>query len=465
MQGKTVLEPSAGSGRIVEFCQRLGASVIACEIDTDLREILKAKCLLVGDDFLNLSSENVSHVDFIIMNPPFYKGAEHIIHAYNIAPPGASIVALCNWETINNTRYKDRQELAAIIADYGTAENIGDCFNFSKGGENRQTGVEVGLVKIKKAGQEGGTEYEGFFMDDEPEDSGQYGIMNYNFVRDLVHRYVMACKVFDEQLTAGLKMHSITNGYFTTKVGFHVTEGDRPMTKAEFKKQLQQSAWQYIFNKMNLNKHATTQLKEDINRFIQKQHEVPFTMRNIYRMLEIIIGTTGQRMDKATLEVFEKLTKYHDENRWHVEGWKTNSHYLVNRRFIFPYTCRVNFSGKMESAYHNHFDKIGDLEKVLCYLTGVNYDTIAPLERLCHDLEFGRWYDTHHFFRFRGYKKGTMHFEFKDEQTWALFNQKCAQLLGYPLFEAKGKRKEQQEKPRPQRTEPKKAEIVFEFDI
>lgn len=57
-------------------------------------------------------------------------------------------------------------------------------------------------------------------------------------------------------------------------------------------------------------------------------------MRNIYRMLEIIVGTHAQRMDKALIEVFDKLTMHYHENRYNVEGWKTNSYYLVNKKFI-----------------------------------------------------------------------------------------------------------------------------------
>ena len=55
-------------------------------------------------------------------------------------------------------------------------------------------------------------------------------------------------------------------------------------------------------------------------------------MKNIYRMLEIVIGTQSQRMDKAMIEVFDKVTERYSENRYNLEGWKTNSHYLVNKK-------------------------------------------------------------------------------------------------------------------------------------
>ena len=40
VSGKTVLEPSAGSGNIVRWLQRNGADVIACENDPHLQLLL-----------------------------------------------------------------------------------------------------------------------------------------------------------------------------------------------------------------------------------------------------------------------------------------------------------------------------------------------------------------------------------------------------------------------------------------
>ena len=37
-------------------------------------------------DFLTVKSEQISHIDFIVMNPPFSNADKHILHAYEIAP-------------------------------------------------------------------------------------------------------------------------------------------------------------------------------------------------------------------------------------------------------------------------------------------------------------------------------------------------------------------------------------------
>ncbi|MDO5526761.1 MAG: DNA methyltransferase, partial [Prevotella sp.] len=79
--GKTILEPSAGKGNIVDWLKINGAGeVIACEKDPNIRKLLNYKCEIIADDFLTVTAEQVSHIDYIIMNPPFSVGARHILH-------------------------------------------------------------------------------------------------------------------------------------------------------------------------------------------------------------------------------------------------------------------------------------------------------------------------------------------------------------------------------------------------
>src|SRR5450631_219402 len=206
--GKIILEPSAGKGNIVDYLLNHNAgNVIAAEINEDLRKILATKCQLIGDDFLKVESHQVSHIDLIVMNPPFSADEKHILHAFNIAPPGCKIIALCNMATIENDYSKTRMELNANIENFGTVEDLGQCFADSE----RRTNVHVGLIRLLKPGATYNAEFEGFFMEDEQEDQAN-AIMPYNFIRDLVNRYVGAIKIYDEQLEAAVKMNSLTSG-------------------------------------------------------------------------------------------------------------------------------------------------------------------------------------------------------------------------------------------------------------
>jgi hypothetical protein len=479
LKGKHVWEPEAGRCDIVKRLIDEGAHVIACEKDQHLIKIVQSYCPVIAPDMLTVKSDQVSHVEYIIMNPPFSDAARHILHAYEIAPAGCKVIALCNSETLKNAWSKSREELKNIVDSYGQSQDLGDCFSKA----DRRTDVNVTLIRLEKPGANYDAEFEGFFMDEEPEEIGAPGIMSYNVVRDIVNRYVEAIKIFDEQLRTAEKLNDMTGEFFGATLGMKVTKGEAPIQRNQFKKDLQKAGWAYIFSKLNMAKHATKGLKEDINKFVETQEGIPFTMRNIYHMLNIVIGTTGQRMDKAIVEVFDRVTKYHADNRMGLPGWKTNSHFLLTKRFIIPSVTTVGWEGKVDTRYDSdNFQMLEDMVKALCFLNGDNYDEKVSLydfisypylvvrdgkyvddpyytssNIMCksrsleeatrkaeqvagtvqhNQIVWGQWIDWG-FFRFRCYKKGTAHLEFKDDSLWGRFNQHVSKLKGYPLFEKK----------------------------
>lgn len=216
LTGKVILEPSGGKGDIVDYLLNAGAKdVLACENNEDLKKILQTKCKVIESDFLTLTSDRISHIDLIIMNPPFSADEKHILHAYNIAPAGCKIISLCNLSTVENLYTSSRKELKSIIDNYGTFESLGDCFTDAE----RKTGVFVALVKIQKAGSNQKEEFNGFFTDEEPEERGEIGLMSYNAVRDLVNRYIQACQIYKEALTIKTRLDSATGSFFNGNTG------------------------------------------------------------------------------------------------------------------------------------------------------------------------------------------------------------------------------------------------------
>ena len=109
---------------------------------------------------------------------------------------------------------------------------------------------------------------------------------------------------------------------------------------------------------------------------------------------------------------------------------------------------------------------IPDLEKALSFVEGINHDTIKGVNDTINRNKYGEWYESE-FFRYKGYKNGNMHYEFKNEDVWARFNQRVAKLKGYPLFEAKEQtayqaRQTGRQQPKAQRTQNKKQfEVLF----
>lgn len=435
LSGKTLLEPSAGKGDIIEYAKARGANVICCEINEDLAKIAASKARLIEKDFLSVTRDQISHIDFIAMNPPFSADEQHILHAFNIAPDGCEIVALCNWQTLQNPFSKARKQLLTTIENYGHFENIGDLFRDAE----RATGIHIGLIRLTKpSGSD--NEFDDFFTDEEDAHERQEnGLMSYNAVREVVQRYVNAVKLYDSVLDTAVQMNGLTDGLGVRDLVFTCSQSEVPTSRDQFAKELQKKSWAWIINKMNLEKYSTRGLSEDINKFVEQQKSMKFTMKNIYKMLDVIIQTTGQRMDKALLEVFDNLTKHYSENRWDVEGWKTNSHYLVNKKFIEPYIAPLSKWGSMDVSY-NRSERLDDLDKALCYLTGVSWGVSRRLYNSIERGSYGEWFDWG-FFEVKLFKKGTGHFKFKDDNVWALFNQQIARINGFPLPESIKKRK------------------------
>lgn len=459
--GRTVLEPSAGKGDIVDYLYHNGATeVLAIEINEDLRKIVSSKCNLIGNDFFNCKAEHISHINLIVMNPPFSNAEKHIVHAFDIAPEGCEIIALCNYETISKSYRYER--LNVLVRDYGLSLNLGNCFDTAE----RKTNIEIGLVKLYKPVVSDESKFEGFFLDDDEVEEQVDGIMRFNEVRALVNRYVGAMKVFSqlEQTKEQLKyiLSPIGMKDLTLTVGYD----DKITNKEDFSKHLQKVSWNHIFDEMKIKKYVTSGVLKDINKFVEQQHQIPFTMKNVYKMFDIIMQTRGQNFEKAILEVIDKFTMYTHENRFAVEGWKTNSGYMLNKKFIINYICSLSYKSGLEiKTYERNFEHLEDLTKVLCSLTGVNYDDLPSIayascdknehgyltingKRVHHSSQVeyrdniarynqftpNQWYSWG-FFDFKVFKKGTMHLKFKDENTWYLLNQAYGKLKGFTLAE------------------------------
>lgn len=458
VMGKYVLEPSAGSGNIVDELNRRGAAQVdACEIDANLRKVLSGKCNIIADDFLSVTSEQVSHIDLIVMNPPFSADENHILHAYEIAPEGCEIIALCNNSIVDGSYYSrttKQKQIRDLIDSYGLCDNYGDCFKNA----DRTTDCEIACIHLWKP-KTGDSEFDNYFYDDTEEQDGKVsGIIPYNAIRDIVNRYVEAVKRYDVVMEASKGINDLTSIFERNPITFGATWKDSnkhysAVSRDTFRKELQKAAWKKIFDEMDMERYVTKSVREDINRYVNRQVNAPFTMRNIYRMLEMIVGTHENRMKKTLLEAFDKICSFSAENSTAGEKWKTNSDYMINKRFIVPYMTTVSdfgcYRNRVRLAWGGYVDDIEDIIRALCFVTGTPYDSTIKLQDFVdnNNVCWGQWspmgkfiYEENKparyvegFFKIRGYKKGTMHFEFLDEDVWAKFNIEVAKIRGWQL--------------------------------
>ena len=449
---KIILEPSAGSGNIVDYLKENGAKeVIACELNDKLRLIVEDKCRIIANDFLTVTPDMVSHIDMIVMNPPFSCEEDHILHAYEIAPQGCEIISLCNSSVMRGWNVK-KEKIKELVELYGSDEYLGNVFSSAE----RKTDVSVSVIRLYKP-KTGEREFEDYFFDDAEDEHEQQGngIITYDFVRDCVNRYTQAVKMFDTVMDSANHINSLVSVFdkYCIKFGATLRNGDvcTNIKRESFKKELQKKAWRYVFDNMKVEKYLTASVIDDLNNAIERQKEIPFTMRNIYKMVHALFATHEQRLKKSLVETFDKICSYSSENSTAGEKWKTNSHYKIRKRFIVPNICEVGYKDNVRLSYYGE-NKIEDLIKGLCLITGRNYDEQISLydfvNEFNHCIQWGKWIPIGHFIykenekpryvegflRVRFYKKGTAHFEFINDRDLDLFNLEVAKIKGWQLF-------------------------------
>lgn len=111
--GHRILEPSAGTGALIEAARVHGAGsldIVAIEINHQVAQALgrsQQGVTIINGDFMDMAGA-VDKFDRIIMNPPFERGADiqHIEHARKFLKPGGRLVAIC----ANGPRQRARLE-------------------------------------------------------------------------------------------------------------------------------------------------------------------------------------------------------------------------------------------------------------------------------------------------------------------------------------------------------------------
>jgi protein-L-isoaspartate O-methyltransferase len=153
--GQDVLEPSAGTGALIDKAFMLNSSgftgnppdgrTVAVEINHTLADALRARYPKLDvrcSDFLTCNGD-LGQFDRIVMNPPFEKGSDikHIRHAQGFLKPGGRLVALC----ANGPR---QQEILKPIAEEsgGYYEPLPEG-SFAESGTN----VNVAMLVIERS--------------------------------------------------------------------------------------------------------------------------------------------------------------------------------------------------------------------------------------------------------------------------------------------------------------------------
>ena len=281
-------------------------------------------------------------------------------------------------------------------------------------------------------------------------------------IGNMIIQYKNLKDYFIKHLEAEEGLHFYSNGLFDQ---YHdikdlktVDESCYHKSKKErfksFCDQTKFEIWKHVIGKLGIEKLMTHQVRQNFAEYIKQQGAMDFTRENVFAMIKTLIINKTTILENAVVDVFNIFTKYHKDNRCHVEGWKTNDTWKVNRRIILPWYVSKGW----DHNYHENFrndSEYSDIDKVMCYLTGIDFDYVLGLGGSIKDTirktKIGDSSEHEsYFFNMRCYKKGTLHLEFKDQALWHEFNMRaCAEKKWLPEAEEKAWREKKKEASRP----------------
>lgn len=486
LHNATILEPSAGSGSILEVImggipktirtkrgQEYTADVTCSpertwciEKNPELQMLLQQKGFrLVAEDFLTYQPD--IRYDLILMNPPFQQGDLHLLHAWEIIREG-DIACLLNAETIRNPYTATRQQLARIIQSSGTVENLGRCFSSA----DNPTDVEVVLVRLHKGANDKAFDLNLDNFEREPtqdfsgmtsngdalEQSSRLDafIRAWDMAKSAALDFIKAREALSLYVGALLGENKGTLYSPVVELEKHLTEtaneykGDIPGHMKDgynwFISCAKRQAWNTIFNQIGLDRYMTANLRQKLNDYQQAQGSFALTKENIMQLFSFIMTNIGTIMDEAVVEVYDMFTRFYKDNTAWKEGWKTNKQFSCNRKIVLPGFADAGFMPE-KYGYRRFFSydttsggKLDDIDKAMCWLSGRSFESLngeidipgqgripcpensTIKETLCRIGVGDQSWHESAFFRVKAFKKGTIHIEFKDEALWAKFN-------------------------------------------
>jgi hypothetical protein len=426
-----VLDPSAGKGDILDWLSGSynvnKQNLHAIEINGDLRAIIAKKgYTCVDSDFLQYRGRGGYNV--IAMNPPWSNGDEHLLKAWDVMTDGY-IVCILNAETLRNPHTERRKLLARIIEEHAMQppKFIGQAFKKAE----RPTDAEAVIVWLHKKTERvfnfDGMKAEQDFV--KVDDFNSNAPATRDFFEALVAQYNAAEDALKAMYESETKFAFYIKGVFDKYTAD--TEQSSPRYFQQRVTDLRTRFWQYLFDKSKINNIATSAVKEELERYINQNSNMAFSLHNIYEVMGRVMSMRGDIINKAITDAFDEATKYHRDTLKHTEGWKTNLSWRVGKKIIIPYgnPGSLHWYGSRARSFFE------DLDKALCHLIGKRPDQIVGLLSTM-EKHFGYGRGTYggkfesEFFTFIVYWKGTVHLTFNDLDLLETFNLTAAKLKG-----------------------------------
>lgn len=454
---KSILEPSAGNGNIVEGLKKKEEThnkyygykeykfdIDCIEIDQNLQHILKGKDYrVVHNDFLTY--ETWKEYDAIIMNPPFSNGCKHLLKALEMqSRNGGIVICLLNAETLKNPCTKERLDLQRKLTEYNAkVEFIQDAFLEAE----RKTGVEIALIKVQLPE----VKRESFIIEGLRKTQAKKGfeetentqLIDSDFFKGIVNQYQLEVEAGIKLIKEYYAMQPFILSQFgkDEKTGETIQKGGciismkvskDGLSVNEYIKAVRGKYWTALFKNEKFIGQLTNNLKQDFYNKVEELSNYDFSLYNIYQLKVDIQKKVVSGIEKTIIALFDELSNqysYLDEtskNIHYYNGWKTNQSWIINKKVVIPLNGYhdLNFSwGRFRPTRGDVIRKLQDIEKCFNYLDGGLTEAVDLEESLKFAEEFGETKNIQlKYFTVTFYKKGTCHITFNNDELLKKFN-------------------------------------------
>lgn len=404
---KSILEPSAGKGDIVEAFKKKSEThnkywgnkkfqfdIDCIEADQNLQHILKGENFrVVYNDFLTY--DTMKEYDLIVMNPPFSNGCKHLLKALEMQKRnGGAVVCLLNAETLKNPCTNDRLDLQRKLTDYNAKiEFIQDAFL----GAERKTSVEIALVKVQLPE----VHRESFILDGlrKAQERKEFRVeentqlIDSDFFKAIVKQYQL-------EVEAGIKLikeyyamqpfilsqfgkdeetgETIQKGgcILSLDLGSNRDKYNNKLSINEYIKEVRRKYWTALFENKKFIGQLTNNLQRDFYNKVEDLSNYDFSLYNIFQLKIDMQKKVVKGIEDTIIELFDELShkySYWDEtskNIHYYNGWKTNQSWIINKKVIIPLMAYNQFGGRYEPSGYEIVNKLQDIEKCFNYLDG-----------------------------------------------------------------------------------------------
>lgn len=399
---------------------------------------------VVWDDFLTY--ETFKEYDYIIMNPPFSNGVDHVLKALEIAENQLSrceIYAILNKETLANAYSAKRQDLLRKLDEHNAE------VRFVKGAfsqAERKTDVEVALihVKVEKIGA-GKSIYdeipfEGVGSDDKVELSTALSTFvktneiqaKLNDIERLVLEYETACRLTKEAYKAIKDKESFfsyigeVNKRPNERVASFVHVVSKKYTSHDLNEELdrlRREYWRLILDTDEFAELLTNDARQELNKRLSVAEQMEINLSNIRMLLMALSYNRKDILVESVVAIFKRITKYHmnqySTNIHYYNGWKTNDAYKINKKIIIPIKYEFtswDFADSYDRISYDVRNFIDDIIKAFQLLDPSVKGEFTALNNQEFECDI---------LRFKMFKNGNIHVWFKNERLLNKLNYLC----------------------------------------